>query len=99
MTNERYDLFELPRSGFPRRISSTRHFSEAKTQLDGLPDPEMGAEYLVRDFLSGLVVAYRAPHLADRTVVISPECSLSRSARPESKETTLRNQGSSASAA
>ena len=59
----RYDLFELPRNGFPRWISSAADLKEAKRQLEALPDPELGGEYLVRDFYSGSVVAYKAPHL------------------------------------
>jgi hypothetical protein len=59
----RYDLFELPPNGFPRWISSAADIREAKRQLDSLPEPQVGGEYLVRDFYSGSVVAYKAPHL------------------------------------
>ena len=59
----RYDLFELPRNGFPNWISSAVDLQEAKKQLKALPEPEQGGEYLIRDFYSGSVVAYRASHL------------------------------------
>ena len=63
MDSTRYDLFELPPNSFPQWISSAADLKEAKRQLEALPDPELGGEYLVRDFYSGSVVAYRAPHL------------------------------------
>jgi hypothetical protein len=68
----RYDLFELPSNSFPRWISSAADLTEAKRQLQALPDPEVGGEYLVRDFYSGSVVAYRAQHLPVGVVVCSP---------------------------
>jgi len=67
----RYDLFELPPDGFPRWISSAADLKEARKQLESLPDPQVGGEYLVRDFYSGSVVAYRAPHLPVGMVVAS----------------------------
>ena len=72
MDSTRYDLFELPPNGFPRWVSSAPDLKEAKRQLQALPDPEKGGEYLVRDFYSGTVVAYRAPHLPAGMVVASP---------------------------
>ena len=68
----RYDLFELPRDGFPRWISSAGDLKDAKKQLESLPDPGTGGEYLVRDFYTGSVVAYRAPHLPMGMVVAGP---------------------------
>ena len=68
----RYDVFELPPNGFPRWISSAADLAEAKRQLETLPEPYVGGEYLVRDFYSGSVVAYRAPHLPAGMVVASP---------------------------
>jgi hypothetical protein len=65
----RYDLFELPPNGFPRWISSAADLREAKRQLESLPDPGLGGEYLVRDFYSGSVVAYKAQHLPVGVVV------------------------------
>lgn len=65
----RYDLFELPHNGFPRWISSASDLKDAKQQLEALPDPGADGEYLVRDFYSGSVVAYRAPHLPMGMVV------------------------------
>jgi hypothetical protein len=62
MDTPRYDLFELPPNGFPRWVSSAAKLTDAKRQLEALPAPELGSEYLVRDFYSGSVVAYRAPH-------------------------------------
>jgi hypothetical protein len=56
--NTRYDLFELPPGGFPQWISSAADLPEAKKKMDELPHPEQGGQYLVRDFLSGTVVAY-----------------------------------------
>ena len=70
MDSTRYDLFELPQDGFPRWISSAADLKEAKKQLEALPDPQVGGEYLVRDFCSGSVVAYRAAHLP--VVITSP---------------------------
>jgi hypothetical protein len=67
----RYDVFELPPNGFPRWISSAVDLKEAKRQLEALPEPHVGGEYLVRDFYSGSVVAYRAPHLP-AGMVVSP---------------------------
>jgi len=68
----RYDLFELPPNGFPRWISSAADLKEAKRQLEALPEPQVGGEYLVRDFFSGSVVAYKAPHLPVGMVMASP---------------------------
>lgn len=68
----RYDLFELPPDGFPRWISSAVDLKEAKRQLEALPDLDKGGEYLIRDFYSGSVVAYRALHLPVGMVVASP---------------------------
>ena len=70
----RYDLFELPPDGFPRWISSAADLKEARKQLESLPDPQVGGEYLVRDPWSGSVVAYRA-HLPAGMVVrpVEPE--------------------------
>jgi hypothetical protein len=68
----RYDLFELPPNGFPRWISSAADLNEAKKQLESLPDPGLGGEYLVRDFYSGSVVAYKAQHLPVGMVVTHP---------------------------
>jgi hypothetical protein len=56
--NARYDLFELPPGGFPQWISSAVDLPEAKQKLNDLPEPAPGGQYLVRDFLSGSVVAY-----------------------------------------
>ena len=56
--NARYDLFELPPGGFPQWISSAADLPEAKRKMNELPDPAPGGQYLVRDFLSGTVVAY-----------------------------------------
>jgi hypothetical protein len=64
----RYDVFELPPNGFPRWVSSAADLTEAKRQLEALPEPHVGGEYLIRDFYSGLVVAYRAPHLPRGTI-------------------------------
>jgi len=78
----RYDLFELPPDSFPRWISSAADLKEAKRQLQALPDPEVGGEYLVRDFYSGSVVAYRAPHLPVGMVVATSSDS-KHQARPQ----------------
>ena len=58
---KRYDLFELPPGGFPRWIDSATDLLEAKKKMDHLPEPAPGGEYLVRDFYSGMVVAYTVP--------------------------------------
>jgi hypothetical protein len=55
---------------------------DAKRQLEALPDPQVGGEYLVRDFWSGSVVAYRAPHLPAGMVITSPSAP-KRGARPQ----------------
>ena len=68
----RYDLFELPPNGFPRWISSAADLEEAKKPLETLPDPPVGGEYLVRDFYSGSVVAYKAPHFPVGMIMTSP---------------------------
>ena len=55
---KRYDLFQLAPGGFPRWVASAYSLPEAKQkmrQLARLPD---GERYLVRDFLSGVIVAY-----------------------------------------
>jgi len=54
----RYDLFELPPGRFPQWIDSAIDLSEAKKKMHGLPQPQVGGQYLVRDFYSGTVVAY-----------------------------------------
>ena len=54
----RYDLFELPPGGFPRWLDSASDLPEARKKMTNLPAPEPGGEYLVRDFHSGMVVAY-----------------------------------------
>jgi hypothetical protein len=56
--NARYDLFELPPGGFPQWISSAADLPEAKKKMNDLPHPGPGGQYLVRDFLSGNIVAY-----------------------------------------
>ena len=67
---KRYDLFELPPAGFPRWIDSANDLLEAKKKMRELPDPAPGGEYLVRDFYSGMVVAYTVP--AEQGAVIVP---------------------------
>jgi len=59
---KRYDLFELPPGGFPQWIDSASDLSEAKKKMTDLPEPAPGGEYLVRDFYTGLVVAYTVPN-------------------------------------
>jgi len=56
--DKRYDLFELPPGGFPQYIDSATDLSEAKKKMQDLPQPAPGGQYLVRDFYSGMVVAY-----------------------------------------
>jgi hypothetical protein len=56
---KRYDLFELPSAGFPEWIDSAGDLFEATEKLRDLPKPAAGGQYLVRDFYSGTVVAYR----------------------------------------
>jgi hypothetical protein len=58
---KRYDLFELPPAGFPEWIDSAGDLSEATQKMQDLPKPAAGGQYLVRDFYSGTVVAYREP--------------------------------------
>lgn len=86
------DLFELPPNGFPQWISSAADLTEAKRQLDALPHPQVGGEYLVRDVWSGSVVAYKAPHLPVGMVVTSASepkhRARSRTARPEDRHIT-----------
>ena len=77
----RYDLFELPPNSFPRWISSAADLKEAKRQLEALPAPELGGEYLVRDFCSGSIVAYRASHLP---VIVAGPTEPKRRTRPQS---------------
>jgi hypothetical protein len=84
MDPSRYDLFELPPNGFPRWVSSAADLKEAKRQLEALPEPEVGAEYLVRDFYSCSVVAYRAAHLPQGIVVASSSEPKRRSAAKSS---------------
>jgi hypothetical protein len=86
MDSTRYDLFELPPNGFPQWISSAADLTEAKRQLEVLPDPELGGEYLVRDFYTGSVVAYRAPHLPTGTVVSLVSPSAGRGREPPAPE-------------
>ena len=65
----RYDLFELPPSGFPRWIASANDLPEARMKMSQIPKPDVGEEYLVRDFYSGTVVAYTLPHRPDHPAV------------------------------
>jgi hypothetical protein len=62
---KRYDLFELPPAGFPEWIDSASEFSEATQKMQDLPKPAAGGQYLVRDFYSGTVVAYRELQAGD----------------------------------
>jgi hypothetical protein len=55
---KRYDLFEFPPGAFPRWVGSASDLPEARKKVESLPPPEPGGEYLVRDFYSGMVVAY-----------------------------------------
>jgi len=75
---KRYDLFELPPGGFPQWIDSASDLSEAKKKMSDLPEPAPGGEYLVRDFYSGLVVAYTVPNR--RGVATFPPVSRRRAA-------------------
>ena len=68
---KRYDLFKLPPGGFPQWIDSATDLPEAKRKMESLPQPAPGGEYLVRDFLSGMVVAYTIPER--RGVAIFPQ--------------------------
>ena len=58
MTEERYDLFLLPPEGFPRWAASACSLPEAKQKMGQLAKLPNGERYLVRDFLSGMIVAY-----------------------------------------
>ena len=59
---KRYDLFESPPAAFPEWIDSASDLSEATQKMQDLPKPGSDGQYLVRDFYSGTVVAYRDPH-------------------------------------
>ena len=61
MEEKRYDLFELPPNGFPQWLGSACDVSEAWEKMKRLPPLAAGGEYLVRDFYSGMVVAYTLP--------------------------------------
>jgi len=54
----RYDVFQLPAEGFPRWVTSASTLPEAKEKMGQLSKKLDEGQYLVRDFLSGLVVAY-----------------------------------------
>ena len=58
---KRYDLFEFRSDAFPRWIGSASDLPEARKKVESLPPPAPGGEYLVREFSSGMVVAYTVP--------------------------------------
>jgi CheY-like chemotaxis protein len=58
---KRYDLFEFQPDAFPRWIGSASDLPEARKKVESLPPPAPGGEYLVREFSSGVVVAYTVP--------------------------------------
>jgi len=68
---KRYDLFELPPGGFPQYIDSASDLPEAQKKMQDLPPPALGGQYLVRDFYSGMVVAYTVSN--GQGVAIYPE--------------------------
>jgi len=55
---KRYDLFAFPPGAFPTWVGSASDLPEARKKVESLPPLEPGGEYLVRDFYSGMVVAY-----------------------------------------
>jgi len=59
--DRRYELFELPARGFPRRLSAKLDLETARAKLDGLPARDSGNGYLIRDCHTGRVVVYKAP--------------------------------------
>jgi hypothetical protein len=61
-SENRYDLFEFLPGRFPEWIDSASDLPEATKKMQDLPKRASGGQYLVRDFYSGMVVAYTDPH-------------------------------------
>jgi hypothetical protein len=70
--DKRYDLFELPIRGFPQWLDSASNLDEATDKMRALPPIEPGAQYLVRDFYSGSVVAYTLPEKTGTVIFSQP---------------------------
>jgi hypothetical protein len=60
-----YDLFELTRDGYPRWVGAAASLEHARIRLRDLAQSSKGAEYFVRDFYSGSVVAVAPRPLND----------------------------------
>jgi hypothetical protein len=67
----RYDIFEVAPNGVPRWVSSADSLKEAKAQMEALPNPEPGREYVTRDYYSCLVVAHKYSQLPAATIAAS----------------------------
>lgn len=52
-----YDLFEMKADGYPQWVGAAASLEHARTRLQDLAQSSMGADYFVRDFCSGSVVA------------------------------------------
>ena len=62
------NLFELPADGFPQWLGSANDLDEAREKMKALPPPELGGQYLIRDFYSGTnpaVTAALSPRLLE----------------------------------
>jgi hypothetical protein len=70
--HKRYDLFELPTRGFPQWLDSASNLDEATEKMGALPPIERGAQYLVRDFYSGRVVACTLPETTGAVIFSQP---------------------------
>ena len=52
-----FDLFEMKGGAFPKWVGAAANLEQAIRRLENLTRVQAGAEYFVRDFCSGSVVA------------------------------------------
>jgi hypothetical protein len=53
-----FDLFEMENGAFPKWVGAAANLEQAIRRLENLVRVQAGAEYFVRDFCSGSVVAF-----------------------------------------
>jgi len=53
-----FDLFEVRTGTFPQWVGAAASLQQAMRRLENLAQAEVGAEFFIRDFCSGSVVAF-----------------------------------------
>ena len=65
-----FDLFEMKRGSFPQWVGAAANLEQAIRRLENLVQTGVGAEFFVRDFYSGSVVAFAgSPKVSEATKV------------------------------